>query len=63
MQVKLLVPRTGPAGAQNIGDVIDVSENEAKRMFESSPPQAVPFRGTHDVETADAAPRRGRKKG
>lgn len=32
MKVKLLVPRTGPAGAENIDDVIDVPADEAERM-------------------------------
>jgi len=46
MKVKLLVPRSGLAGAQNIGDVIEVTEAEAKRMMESQPPQCVPVRET-----------------
>jgi len=46
MKVKLLVPRCGPAGAQNIGDVIEVSDAEAKRMMEAEPAQCVPVRET-----------------
>ena len=33
MKIKLLVPRTGPLGAQNIGDEIEVSADEAERMI------------------------------
>lgn len=32
MKVKLLVSRAGPAGAQNAGDEIEVSADEAQRM-------------------------------
>lgn len=42
MKVQLLVPRSGPAGAFNIGDHIDVPEDEAKRMFDAG--QAAPVR-------------------
>lgn len=35
MKVKLLVSRCGPAGAENRGDVIDVSPEEAERMIEA----------------------------
>ena len=42
MKVKLLVSRSGPAGAQNVGDVIDVDGAEAKRLIEAR--QAEPVR-------------------
>lgn len=43
MQVKLLVARAGAQGAQNRGEVIDVSTDEAARMIEAG--QAEPVRG------------------
>lgn len=51
MKIKLLISRSGPAGAFSPGDEIDVSEAEAKRMFEAQPPQAVPVRA-EERETA-----------
>lgn len=42
MLVKLLVSRTGKAGPQNIGDEIDVPDDEGARMVEKG--QAVPVR-------------------
>lgn len=45
MKIKLLVPRAGPGLSQNRGDIINVSNADAKRMFESQPPQAEPVRG------------------
>lgn len=44
MKVKLLVSRSGADGAQNMGDEINVDNDEAKRMFEAG--QAVPVRGS-----------------
>lgn len=35
VKVKLLVPRTGPAGAQNVGDEIEVSAADADRMVDA----------------------------
>ena len=32
MKVRLLVPRSGNDGAQNIGDIVDVSAEEAEAM-------------------------------
>lgn len=52
MKIKLLVPRVGAGFSQNRGDVIEVSDAEAKRMFEANPPQAVPVRDTPAVEKA-----------
>ncbi|MGN6549752.1 MAG: hypothetical protein ACTHJ3_07655 [Pararhizobium sp.] len=40
MKIKLLVSRSGPAGAFNAGDEIDVSADEATRMIAAE--QAVP---------------------
>lgn len=51
MKVKLLVSRCGP-GAASAGDIIDVSDEEAKRMFEAMPPQAEPVRETRKAEKA-----------
>lgn len=42
MKLKLLVSRSGPDGAQNAGDEIDVPDDEAGRMIEAG--QAVPVR-------------------
>lgn len=35
MKIKLLVSRTGPNGAENTGDVIEVPSDEAKRMVDA----------------------------
>ena len=42
MKIRLLVSRAGPAGAQNRGEEIEVSEAEAIRMVEAG--QAEPVR-------------------
>lgn len=52
MKVKLLTSRAGAGFVQHVGDIIEVSPEEAKRMMESSPPQCVPVRETADIETA-----------
>lgn len=58
MKVKLLMSRSGADGAQNAGDEIEVSNNEAKRMIEAG--QAVPAVG--DVKPEKAVKRhRGSK--
>ena len=49
MKVELLVPRVGPAGAFNRGDVIEVDEAEAKRMIEAN--QAIPHAKKAKPET------------
>lgn len=49
MKVELLVSRSGVDGAQNCGDIVDVSADEAKRMIEAG--QALPAR-TQKVERA-----------
>lgn len=41
IQVELRVPRSGAMGAQNIGDIIDVSTAEAERMIAAG--QAIPY--------------------
>ena len=46
MKVKLLVSRAGSGVVQNVGDVIDVPNDEAKRMMEARPPQCAPVRST-----------------
>jgi hypothetical protein len=35
MKVKLLIGRGGPGFSQNIGDIIEVGENEGARMIEA----------------------------
>ncbi len=42
MKVKLLVSRSGADGAQNRGDIIEVSDDEGPRMIEAG--QAEPIR-------------------
>ncbi|WP_424967332.1 hypothetical protein [Dinoroseobacter sp. S375] len=42
MKVKLLVARASAAGAQNVGDEIEVSSDEARRLIEAK--QAAPVR-------------------
>lgn len=59
MRVRLLVSRSGPSGSQVRGDVIAVSDEEAKRMMEAQPPQAEPIRDAPPPERAAARrPRR-----
>ena len=41
MKVRLLVARSGADGADNIGDIVEVSKDECKRMIESN--QCVPY--------------------
>jgi hypothetical protein len=50
MQVKLLVARASATGAENRGDIIDVSDAEAIRMIEAE--QAEPVRAEKPVEKA-----------
>lgn len=52
MKVKLLVSRTGADGAQNAGDEIEVSTDEATRMLNANPPQATPVRAAKPETTA-----------
>lgn len=49
MKIRLLTSRSGPAGAHNAGDEIEVSDAEAKRMIEAA--QAEPVRRAR-AETA-----------
>lgn len=51
MQVKLLAARATATGAENRGDIVEVSENEAIRMIEAG--QAEPVRAA-DPERAVA---------
>lgn len=55
MKVKLLTSRAGVNFSQNAGDVIDVSDDEAKRMIEAG--QASPVA---KVSEPEKAVRRGR---
>jgi len=50
MKVKLLVARADASGAQNRGDVIDVSNAEAVRMIQAEQAEAV--RGQKSPEKA-----------
>lgn len=50
MKVELLTARAAADGSQNRGDVIDVSDAEAKRLIEAG--QAVPVRSAAKPETA-----------
>lgn len=50
MQIKLLIARASAAGAQNRGDVIEVSNDEAARMIEAG--QAAPVRTAPEPEKA-----------
>ena len=53
MKVKLLVSRASVEWVQNAGDVVEVSDDEGKRMIEAN--QAVPARGGKaKKETTDA---------
>lgn len=52
MKVKLLTSRGGPSGDQKAGDIIEVSDAEAIRLFEADPPQAEPFREAKKPEKA-----------
>ena len=54
MKIRLLVSRSGPAGAQNRGDEIKVGDAEAIRMIEAG--QAEPTREA-PVERAVKRPR------
>jgi hypothetical protein len=52
MKVKLVISRCGAGFTDNVGDEIEVTKEEAKRMMEASPPQCVPVRGKNKVEKA-----------
>ncbi len=54
MKVKLLVSRSGPDGAQNAGDEIDVSGEEAKRMVGAGQAELI---RSKKVEKAVASPK------
>lgn len=41
MKIKLLVSRSGADGAQNVGDIIDVTDGEAVRMIEAGQAEAI----------------------
>lgn len=59
MRITLLENRTGPRVDQQIGDVIDVDDREARRMIDAG--QAVETAvGSRPVESAVAGP--GRRK-
>lgn len=49
MKVKLLVPRSGSDGSYGIGDIIEVSAGEGKRMIESG--QCIPYAPKQQPET------------
>ena len=41
MKIELLTSRSGPAGVQNRGDVVDLPDAEAKRMIDAGQAQPV----------------------
>ena len=62
MKVRLLISRSGPDCTQKVGEEIDVTDAEAKRLMEASPPKAVPVREDRAVETTTGTAKRGRRK-
>ncbi len=50
MKIELLTARAAAGGSQNRGDVVEVSDAEAKRLIEAG--QAVPVRSAAKPETA-----------
>ena len=50
MRVELLIARASAAGTQNVGDEVDVSDAEAKRLIKAG--QARPVRRARRAETA-----------
>lgn len=61
MRIKLLTARAAATGAQNVGDEVDVSDGEAKRMIVAG--QAVPVRGAKaERAVKKAAPEKAVKK-
>lgn len=44
MRVKLLISRSGLAGAQNVGDEIEVSTEEGQRLIDAGKAQPVSFK-------------------
>ena len=55
MKIKLLTSRAGADFSQNVGDVVDVSDGEGKRMIDAG--QAIPVA---NVVEPERAVRRGR---
>jgi hypothetical protein len=53
MKVELLIARAHADGAQNRGDIVEVSEGEAKRMIEAG--QAAPVRGSKPEKAVSRA--------
>ena len=56
MNIKLLVSRASATGSQNRGDVIDVSNEEAKRMIEAG--QAEPVRSVEPEKAIRKSPKK-----
>lgn len=50
MEIRLLVPRATVTGAENAGDIVTVSDAEAKRMIEAG--QAAPVARAVEPEKA-----------
>lgn len=42
MKVKMLVSLAGPEVSLSAGDVVDLPDDEAKRLIEADPPIAIP---------------------
>lgn len=54
MRVKTLIPRSGPAGAFGVGEVIDLPDAEAKALVEAG--KAEPVRSAKPKRAATAEP-------
>lgn len=52
MKIKLLTPRSGPKGSLNVGDEIEVSEPEGKRLIEAGKASPVSDRKPKRTATA-----------
>lgn len=64
MRVKLLISRSGPAGAQDVGDEIEVSSNEGQRLIDAGKAQPVSFKKPkREKATIKSDETRGRKDG
>lgn len=60
MKVRLLIPRSGPNGSFGVGDEMEVTDSEAKRLIEAN--KAAPVRSAPEPERAVARKKVSRKK-
>ena len=58
MKVKLLISRAGLSFTQSVGDVVDVGEDEAKRLIEAG--KAEPVAEKRKVQKATTKPKETR---